>query len=134
MANRLNWSILFFRGLAKLIDLIIVVVLWKMLSQAGLFIGIFYILISDGMFKGKSIGKNFLRIKVVNFKRESNADFRDSIIRNLLLGLSLFFLLIPILGWLICLLVILFEFILMVGDSEGKRLGDFFANTYVIEE
>jgi uncharacterized RDD family membrane protein YckC len=96
--------------------------------------GIFYLLISDGIFKGKSIGKKFLRLKVVNLERECSADFRDSIIRNLPLSSSLFFLILPIFGWLIFALIIIFEFIIMIGNSDRKRLGDYFAGTIVIEE
>jgi len=109
-------------------------VLWKTFPESGIFIGIFYLLISDGLFNGRSIGKKFLRLKVINIDRQSNADFRDSIIRNLPLAFPLFFLLIPIVGWLIFFLIFAFEFILMVGDSEAKRFGDYLAKTSVIEE
>ena len=129
-----KYSNIFFRGIAKFIDLIIVVVLWKTFPESGIFIGIFYLLISDGLFNGRSIGKKFLRLKVINIDRQSNADFRDSIIRNLPLAFPLFFVLIPIVGWLIFFLIFAFEFILMVGDSEAKRFGDYLAKTSVIEE
>ncbi|HQA03279.1 MAG TPA: RDD family protein [Thermodesulfovibrio thiophilus] len=129
-----KYSNIFFRGIAKFIDFIIVVVLWKTFPESGIFIGIFYLLISDGLFNGRSIGKKFLRLKVINIDRQSNADFRDSIIRNLPLAFPLFFLLIPIVGWLIFFLIFAFEFILMVGDSEAKRFGDYLAKTSVIEE
>ncbi|HHW20594.1 RDD family protein [Thermodesulfovibrio thiophilus] len=129
-----KYSNIFFRGIAKFIDFIIVVVLWKTFPGSGIFIGIFYLLISDGLFNGRSIGKKFLRLKVINIDRQSNADFRDSIVRNLPLAFPLFFVLIPIVGWLIFFLIFAFEFILMVGDSEAKRFGDYLAKTSVIEE
>lgn len=129
-----KYSNIFFRGIAKFIDFIIVVVLWKTFPESGIFIGIFYLLISDGLFNGRSIGKKFLRLKVINIDRQSNADFRDSIVRNLPLAFPLFFVLIPIVGWLIFFLIFAFEFILMVGDSEAKRFGDYLAKTSVIEE
>lgn len=132
--NQPKYSTVFFRGAAKLIDLIIIIILWKIFHDAGIFIGVFYLLISDGLFNGSSIGKKFLRLRVINIQRQSNADFRDSIIRNLPLAFSLFFLLIPILGWLICIVIFAFEFILIVGDPEAKRLGDHLAKTLVIEE
>lgn len=134
MNEKTNINIIFFRCLAKLIDLFIVITIWKLIPSAGLFIGIFYLLISDGIFKGKSIGKKFLRLRVVNLERQSHADFRDSIVRNLSLGLPLLFLTIPIIGWLLYGAVLIFELILIIGDSEGKRLGDHLANTGIMEE
>ncbi|MCS7163384.1 MAG: RDD family protein [Thermodesulfovibrio sp.] len=127
-------NIVFLRTIAKFIDLIVVLILWKIFREVGIFLGIFYLLISDGLFKGCSIGKKLLRLRVINIERQKNADFRDSIIRNLSLAFSLFFLSIPVIGWLICLIIFLFEFIIMIGDSESKRLGDYLAKTSVIEE
>lgn len=134
MTNKSSANIVFFRILAKLIDLIIVIILWKTFPNSGLFIGIFYLLISDGIFRGRSIGKKLLRLRVINTERNYHADFRDSIIRNLSIGAPLFFLIIPIIGWLICLFVIIIEFIITIGDKEQKRLGDFLAHTQVIED
>lgn len=122
------------RLIAKLLDIIIVYISYSTLSKAGLFIGIFYLLISDGLFRGRSIGKKLLRIKVVNIERVQPADFRDSILRNLPLSLCLIFLLIPFIGWLICIGVYLFEFVILVGDKDSRRLGDYIAKTTVIEE
>ncbi|MGC8938058.1 MAG: RDD family protein, partial [Thermodesulfovibrio sp.] len=96
--NQSKHGNIFFRSIAKLIDLLIIAALWKIFHEGGFFIGIFYLLISDGLFKGCSIGKKFLRLKVINTDRQSKADFRDSIVRNLPLALSVFFLLIPIIG------------------------------------
>lgn len=45
-----------FRGSAKLIDLMLILVVWKLLPQAEIFIGILYLLIGDGLFKDCSIG------------------------------------------------------------------------------
>lgn len=132
--NQRHSSIILFRGIAKLIDLFIVIFFWKAFNEAGMFLGIFYLLISDGLFKGCSVGKKFLRLKAINIERKLYADFRDSIIRNLLIALSLFFLLIPIVGWLICIIIFVSEFIILIGDGENRRLGDHLAKTSVIEE
>ncbi|MCS7214677.1 MAG: RDD family protein [Thermodesulfovibrio sp.] len=132
--NQYKHGTIFFRVLAKLIDLIIVTILWKIFHHAGIFLGIFYLLISDGLLKGCSIGKKFLRLKVINIDRQRSADFRDSIVRNLFIAFSLFFLLIPIIGWLICMAIFVFEFIIIIGDSDNRRLGDYLAKTSVIEE
>lgn len=129
-----KYSNIFFRALAKSIDLIIVTTLWKVFHEAGILTGVFYLLISDGIFHGSSIGKKFLRLKVININKNAPADFRDSIIRNMTVSFSLLFLLIPIIGWIICAGIFAFEFILIVGDSDKRRLGDYLAKTSVIEE
>jgi len=129
-----KYSNIFFRVLAKLIDLIIVAILWKTLHEAGILAGVFYLLISDGIFHGCSIGKKFLRLKVININKDTPADFRDSIIRNMTVAFPLLFLPVPIIGWLICAAIFAFEFILIIGDSETRRLGDYLAKTSVIEE
>jgi uncharacterized RDD family membrane protein YckC len=132
--QKLKYSNVFLRVIAKLIDLIVVLIFLKLFSDAGIYIGIFYFLISDGIFNGKSIGKKFLRLKVISTERNTSGDFRDSILRNLFIGLSLFFLMIPFVGWIITLIIFGIEFILMVGSPEGKRLGDLISKTLVIEE
>ncbi len=134
MEKILKQGNLIFRFLAKLIDLLIVLALTNLFAQAGIYIGIFYLLIADGLFKGRSIGKKLLRLKVINLQRNTHADFRDSIMRNFILGLSLFFILIPFIGWIILFIIFAFEFILVIGNPEGKRLGDLISNTIVVEE
>ncbi len=134
MEKILKQGNLIFRFLAKLIDLLIVLALTNLFAQAGIYMGIFYLLIADGLFKGRSIGKKLLRLKVINLQRNTHADFRDSIMRNFILGLSLFFILIPFIGWIILFIIFAFEFILVIGNPEGKRLGDLISNTIVVEE
>lgn len=134
MEKILKQGDLIFRFLAKLIDLLIVLALTNLFAQAGIYIGIFYLLISDGFFKGRSIGKKLLRLKVINLQRNTHADFRDSILRNFILALSLFLILIPFIGWIILFIIFAFEFILMIGNPEGKRLGDLISKTMVVEE
>lgn len=134
MTNNKVISHIFFRMIAKLIDLIIVLIIWNIFSNPGLLAGILYLLISDGLFKGKSIGKKFMRLKVINSENKVPGDFRDSVSRNFLLSLSLFFLKIPIIGWIIFFIVYALEFIIIIGDSESRRLGDYLAKTSVIEE
>lgn len=134
MTNKSHNSNILFRLIAKLIDLMLVFILWEIFSKAGLLLGVLYFLLSDGLLKGKSIGKFFLRLKVINTAKNTSADFRDSIVRNLSLAIALLFLKIPIIGVLIFIIVFAFELILIIGDSDSKRLGDYLANTSVIEE
>lgn len=134
MAEKTNSSTIFFRCLAKVVDLFIVITLFKLIPSAGLYIGILYILLGDGIFRGKSIGKKLLRVKVHNLQSQRHGDFRDSIVRNLPIGVALFFFKVPIVGWLIGGAILAFELILIIGDTEGRRLGDRLANTTVLEE
>lgn len=134
MTNTFKKGSILFRSIAKLIDFIIVLFIWSIFSDAGLLAGILYLLISDGVFKGKSIGKKLMGLKVINTEKEKAVDFRDSIMRNLIVALSLFFFKIPLIGWLLFFIVYAFEFILIIGDSESKRLGDYLAKTYVIDD
>lgn len=134
MTNNLKNSNIFFRIIAKLIDFIILLILWNTFSDPGLLAGILYLLISDGLFKGKSLGKKFMRLKVINLESKKTGDFRDSVVRNLILALSLFFLKIPFIGWIIVFIVYTLEFIIILGDSDSRRLGDYLAKTSVIEE
>lgn len=132
--SRTSTAHVFFRVIAKSIDLMIFAFLWNILSNPGLLLGILYLLISDGVFKGKSIGKKLMRIRVINYETGKPGDFRDSVLRNILLATSLFLLKIPIIGWLLVLSVYVLEFLIIIGDNESKRLGDYLAKTAVIEE
>lgn len=132
--SRTSTAHVFFRVIAKSIDLMIFAFLWNILSNPGLLLGILYLLISDGVFKGKSIGKKLMRIKVINYETGKPGDFRDSVLRNILLATSLFLLKLPIIGWLLVLSVYVLEFLIIIGDNESKRLGDYLAKTAVIEE
>ncbi len=134
MTNNTKISNIFFRAIGKSIDLLIVLIIWNIFSDPGLLVGSLYLLISDGLLKGKSIGKKIMRLKVINLENKSPADFRDSVIRNLLLSISVLLLKIPIIGWMIFLIVYAIEFIIIIGDSESRRLGDYLAKTVVIEE
>lgn len=134
MTNNAKISNIFFRAIGKLIDLVIVLIIWNIFSNPGLLVGSLYLLISDGLFKGKSIGKKIMRLKVINLENRNPADFRDSVIRNLLLSISVLLLKIPIIGWMIFFIVYAIEFIIIIGDSESRRVGDYLAKTVVIEE
>ena len=124
---------LLLRIIAKTIDFIIIASAIKLIPQIGYFAGIVYFLISDGLFDGRSIGKKIIRLRVISLKADSTASFRDSIIRNSTLTLALLLYKIPLFGWLLAFVIILFESLLILGNKEGMRLGDDLAKTKVIE-
>lgn len=133
------------RFVARLIDFIIVVALLEIVPKIGYFTGLAYLLIADGLFKGRSIGKMLIGIKVVvnnDMNTAAGCGFKESIFRNLpfAVGYLLFGILkgIPLIGWILSLVVItvipVFEFLVMTGSEMGMRLGDEIAKTRVVED
>ncbi|MBF0506982.1 MAG: RDD family protein [Nitrospirae bacterium] len=124
---------LLLRVLAKLVDLIIIAAAIKTVPQVGYFAGLVYLLISDGLFDGRSLGKKIIRLRVISPETGTPSTFRDSMVRNSTFALSLLLYKIPLLGWVFVILVFALEFLLMLGNEEGLRLGDNLANTKVVE-
>ena len=115
----------------------------------GGIIGALYMLLRDALpieaLEYKSIGKKLLKLSVVNIEDPtSKIDYAASAKRNWMFALGpimLFFLLIPIIGWIIDILLgiaffilIIIEIIRIVSDERGIRLGDKMAGTMVIEK
>lgn len=129
------------RIIARSIDFLIVGALFEIAPKAGFFAGIVYILIADGLFEGRSIGKKLIGIRVVLCDASVACSYRESILRNLLfaLGFLLFVLLreIPLLGWLLSavipVLILSVEGLIIIGNEKGMRFGDEIAKTRVID-
>lgn len=124
---------LLLRTAAKILDFILIAAVMEIIPRAGFYAGLAYILLGDGFFDGRSIGKKLIRIKVVSARTNTSCSFRDSILRNSTLAIGYIFWLIPWIGWIVLLLVSGLEFILLLGSKDGKRLGDEIARTVVIE-
>ena len=124
---------LLLRVMAKAIDFTIIAAAAGAIPQVGYFTGLLYLLISDGLFDGRSLGKKVMRLRVVSAGTGSAATFRDSIIRNAVLAPALLMYKIPLFGWLPALAITILESLLMLGNSEGLRLGDDLAQTKVLE-
>jgi len=133
------------RIVARMIDFIIVVALLEIVPRVGYFAGLAYLLIADGLFEGRSVGKMLIGIKVVfsNILDTPRAcGFKESIFRNLpfAAGYILYGIFngIPLIGWLLSFAVItlipVFEFLVMTGSETGMRLGDEIAKTRVVED
>ena len=96
------------------------------LSSIGMFVAVFvllipmlvYVLVRDGLFGGRSVGKKLMGLRVVNVKANRPCSIKDSILRNVTL-------LIPILGFI--------ELLMPLVDAEGLRFGDKIARTKVTE-
>jgi len=124
---------LLLRVIAKLVDFIVIAAAIKTVPQVGYLAGLVYLLISDGFFDGRSLGKKVMKLKTVSLQTGNPGDFRDSIVRNITFTLALLLYKIPLLGWILAAAIIVLEFLLMLGNKDGMRLGDDLANTKVVE-
>jgi uncharacterized RDD family membrane protein YckC len=129
------------RVVAKLIDLFLVIAAAAILPYPlGPLMGFTYSVAGDGMrggpFRGQSIGKKLLKLRVINTATKHPASLRDSVLRNAPVGVATFFAIIPIWGWLILgfigLPLMMMEIYLMVSVESGHRLGDVMGDTEVI--
>jgi uncharacterized RDD family membrane protein YckC len=121
------------RGIAKLIDLFIVAAASQMPVPVGFLGGLAYILIADGFAGGRSIGKRLIGLQTVLPDRREAAGFRESIIRNLPFAVAQAAFAVPYVGWLVSAAIIAFEAVLILGNEQGRRLGDEVAGTQVLD-
>ncbi len=132
------------RVIARTIDIVIVMALLEIIPGVGYLSGIAYLLLADGLFKGRSIGKKLLGIRVVisgeNSEAALESSFRESVFRNfpfaasyLLAGI---FWNIPVVGeslsFIVVAAVLVLESLIMLGSENGKRFGDEVAKTQVV--
>jgi uncharacterized RDD family membrane protein YckC len=121
------------RFIAKLIDLLIVAAASKLVPPVGVLAGLVYILLADGFGGGRSIGKRLIGLQTIVPRAREPAGFRESIIRNLPCGLAQLAFEIPYVGWIGWGAVLSFEALLVIGNEQGRRLGDEMAKTQVLE-
>ncbi len=129
------------RFIAKFIDFLIMAGLASVPSVIGPLAGMTYILISDGLMGGQSIGKKIIGYRAVSADdRDAPCDFRMSIIRNspfaLLAGWYYLIKWIPYLGPLLAVIAwlafLFLEVVLIYTDEESARFGDRIARTRVV--
>lgn len=121
------------RFIAKLIDLLIVAAASKLVPPVGVLAGLAYILLADGFGGGRSVGKRLIGLQTIVPRVREPAGFRESIIRNLPCGLAQLAFEIPYVGWIGWGAVLSLEALLVVGNEQGRRLGDEIAKTHVLE-
>jgi uncharacterized RDD family membrane protein YckC len=123
------------RAVAGLVDLLLVIGLARLPDVIGFLSAAGYILIRDGLFDHRSIGKKLMGLRVLSLEESgSAATYRESIIRNVPIVLAYFLFLIPYAGWILCPLVLGTEGLTALGDRAGMRVGDLLARTQVVSE
>lgn len=128
------------RFLAKFIDFLVMGALFMIPGFVGPLAGLTYLLISDGLGRGQSLGKRITGLRVVGLTTGAPCDFRKSLTRNSPFAvLIIFFYLvgwIPYLGKLLeaaaTLAVFGIEISLIYTDDLGARFGDRIARTLVV--
>lgn len=124
---------LLLRVFAKVLDFIIIAVMAEVVPRSGFYAGLFYMLISDSLFEGRSLGKYLMGIRTVSLNNGTPCSVKDSIIRNSTFGVGILLSRIPLIGWIFLIIIAAFEFLVLLGSKEGMRLGDEIAKTVVIE-
>ncbi len=124
---------LLLRAAARIVDFILVAAVVEIIPKAGFYAGLAYLLLADGLFDGRSLGKKLIRLQVVSSDAGMPCGFRESILRNSTFALGYVLWQIPWFGWIFIGLVCGLEFLLALGSREGRRLGDELAKTHVIE-
>lgn len=124
-ANSLN------RFIAKFLDLLVVSAIGQIPLKVSFLAAFSYLLLSDGFSNGKSIGKQLIGLQTLASEPDQNISFKESIIRNISLGIAYLLAQIPFVGWLLGLGLIAFESLLILGNAKGLRLGDELAGTQV---
>jgi len=119
--------------MAKTLDLIAIAAVVRAVPRVGFLAGLAYLLIGDGLFDGRSLGKKIMRLRVISGSSGAPGSFRDSMIRNVPFASAMLLYNIPLAGWVFPVLILTFEFLLTLGNSEGLRLGDDIAGTKVVE-
>jgi uncharacterized RDD family membrane protein YckC len=133
MSDGIKKASLLLRVVAKALDYILIALATEMVPKAGFYGGLLYILISDGLFDGRSIGKRLMGLRVVSSVGGGPCTMKESILRNALLGAGLLLYLIPLIGWVFTAFISAIEFLILLGSKEQMRLGDELARTIVTE-
>jgi uncharacterized RDD family membrane protein YckC len=132
MSGDVKSASLLLRAIAKILDFIIIAAATEVIPKAGFFAGLAYLLIADGLFDGRSLGKKIIGLRVVTADADQPCSFRDSILRNSIFGIGYLLYKIPWFGWVFIVITMVLEFIILLGSKNGMRLGDEIAKTRVV--
>lgn len=125
------------RLLARVLDFVVATVATVLVPGVGALLGLFYLLVADGLLRGQSPGKKLFGIKVVQIPTRRPGGWRESALRNAPFALVWVFFMVPILGWFLFftlgLAIVAFEAYVAYTDTLGIRIGDVFADTQVVD-
>jgi hypothetical protein len=121
------------RFIAKLIDVFLAAAAAEIIASVGLLAGVAYLFVADGFAGGRSIGKRLIGLQTVLPEIREPAGFRESIIRNIPFAAAQLLFAVPYVGWLASAAIVGFEAILIIGNEQGRRLGDELAGTQVLD-
>ncbi len=121
------------RAVAGFVDLLLIIGLARLPDILGFLSPVGYLLMRDGLFDGRSVGKKLIGLNVaVEGVPAGKTDYRASIIRNMPLVAAYLLFLIPYAGWVIGPIVLGMECLVAIGDEQGMRVGDMLARTRVV--
>ncbi len=122
------------RVIAALIDSVMSYIV-GFIPILGAIVGAVYMLLKDGLFEGQSVGKKVMKLQVIT-EEDKKADFSISAKRNAIFAIPIALMIIPILGWVLApivgLVILVIEFLKVMNEPGGRRLGDNWAGTQVI--
>ena len=123
---------LLLRVVARGIDIVLALSIAEALPKAGWLAGLVYILICDGLFDGRSLGKRLIRLKVLS-ENGGPCSVKGSVLRNGTLGAGFLLWKLPYIGWVFLCVVLALESVVLLGSPDGMRIGDEMAKTQVVE-
>jgi len=123
------------RAVAGFVDLLLIIGLSRLPDVFGFLSAAGYILVRDGLFDRRSIGKKLIGLRVTASEETGPAvTYRESIIRNVPLAAAYLLFQIPYAGWVLCPLAVGVECLTAAGDERGMRIGDLLAGTMVVKD
>jgi uncharacterized RDD family membrane protein YckC len=124
------------RGLARLADLTLALVVARAFPPIGPVLAAFYLLVADGLLTGQSVGKRIFGVRTMVLPARVPAGYRESFLRNvpfalvaLFGGVAWFWILFVVAG----IPIVAFEAWMVWSDRLGIRIGDIFADTQVVD-
>ena len=123
------------RAVAGFVDCLLIIGLSRLPDVIGFLAASGYILVRDGLFAGRSLGKKVVGLSVSMADDPGRAaGFRESIIRNIPLAAAYGLFMIPYAGWALGPLALAVEWMAAMGDEKGMRIGDLLAGTSVVRD
>ncbi|MGE5172778.1 MAG: RDD family protein [Betaproteobacteria bacterium] len=122
------------RAVAGFVDFLLIVGLVRLPDILGFLAAAGYILIRDGLFDRRSIGKKLIGLRVAASEGSGTVTYRESIIRNVTFAAAYLLFLIPYAGWVLGPIAVGVECLAAIGDERGMRIGDLLARTVIIQD